>query len=403
MKYHYKSTQHKATFLTIVCFVLFVAYSVFMYLKHQSGIVALTYFIESDLEVSLVSYSAAWISALLGTFLCIIPAMVLLGWFHFPLRLKAVAFLPSYIILGFLTGISPETVTSTENEIPIIPFVVMLNLSIIFIYLSQVFHENRGEHAPTPNYLGPNVFISCLGMLLCVFLTNSDRHLHVQLSMAESIHKNDFAAVEKLPSGETTSNNTITSMQVYTLSKKGQLADRLFSLPYLKGSCSLLPDTVPSVLVFHTPSIIYGHLRAVPVRSHQSASAFLEKAVSRRSTLLSDTLATREDSVLSMPLMDYFLCALLLDRELNRFVVELPKHYNPGEPLPVHYSEALALCEAMEKSIAPFAQDTVYSNKYEKYQELKLMHKDNIAVQRKACVYAFPDTYWNYYFFGTKN
>lgn len=401
MKYHYNTTQRKATFLTIVCFVLFVAYSVFMYLKHQSGIVALTYFIESDLEVSLASYSAAWISALLGTFLCIIPAMVMLGWFHFPLRLKAVAFLPSYIILGFLTGISPASVTSTENEIPVISFIALLLLSIVSIYLALIVHEDRGEHAPTPNYLTPNLFISCLGMFFCVLLTNTDRQLHVQLSMAESIHKNDYAALEKLPLGETTSNNTITSMQVYALSKKGELADRLFSLPYLKGSGSMLPDTVPSALVYHTPSIIYGHLRAVPVGARPSAKAFFEKAVSRRSAMLADTLATSEDSVLSMPLMDYYLCALLLDKELERFVVELPKHYTPGEPLPVHYAEALALCDALEMPTTPFALDTTYGNRYNKYQELKLMHKDDVAVQRKSCVHEFPDTYWNYYFFAT--
>ena len=105
MKYHYKATQHKANFISVVCFLLFVTYSILLYIKHQYGIVAMTYFVESELLTSDFSPSATWISALLGTLLCVIPAIVLTCTLHFPLRMKALAFLPSYIILGFLTGI----------------------------------------------------------------------------------------------------------------------------------------------------------------------------------------------------------------------------------------------------------------------------------------------------------
>ena len=62
MKYHYKATQHKANFISVVCFLLFVTYSILLYIKHQYGIVAMTYFVESELLTSDFSPSATWIT-----------------------------------------------------------------------------------------------------------------------------------------------------------------------------------------------------------------------------------------------------------------------------------------------------------------------------------------------------
>ena len=89
MKYHYKTTQYKASFLTVICFILFVSYSFLLYIKHQYGVVALSYIVESELLMSDITDSATWISAMLGTVLCSIPAIVLLSTLHFPLPMKA--------------------------------------------------------------------------------------------------------------------------------------------------------------------------------------------------------------------------------------------------------------------------------------------------------------------------
>ena len=130
MKYHYKSTQYIANFLSLVCLVVFVCYSILLYLNHQSGILELTYYIESNLTSSSSSSTATWIAAILGTSLSVIPALILLLTLHFPLRLKALAFIPSYILLGFLTGISPKSVCSTENEVPFLAALVCLCIDI---------------------------------------------------------------------------------------------------------------------------------------------------------------------------------------------------------------------------------------------------------------------------------
>ncbi len=401
MKYHYRSTQKMAGFLSIACTLLFGLYAILFYLNHQSGILALGYYVESELVSSNPGMTAIWISASLGTLLCIIPAMILLHWLHFPLRFKALAFLPSYILLGMITGIAPESVTSVENYIPLLPSVLLLVLSAVLIFFSQTCHEDRGEHAPLQNYLGINVLVSCIGMMLCIALTNTDRQLHVQLEMAEAIHRNDFSVMEGHPRGETISNNTITSMQVLHLSKQGLLADRLFSLPNLKGSESMLPDTFPASMVYHIPTLVYGHLQAVPAGKCGNALCFIEKALDRRTAVLAAPSATRADSLRARPLADYYLCALLLERKLHRFSEELPKHYALDSSLPRHYREAMAMYHSSDSSTAlrPF-HDSAMDSIYTSYRDLLQRESAVRTLQRKACFQAYPHSYWNYYFFG---
>lgn len=404
MKYHYKSTQHMASFLSIACFVLFVAYSISMYLCHQSTIVPLTYYIQSGCPSMSITYTASesWVSALLGTLLCIIPAIVFLRCLHFPLRLKALAFLPSYVVLGLITGISPSGVTSVENDIPIFSSIALLVLSVVLIFLGQLYHEDRGEHAPMPNYLGSNIFLSCLGMLFCVMLTNKDRELHVQLGVADAIHHNDYARVDKLLSGETATNNTITSIQVLSLSKQGMLADKLFSLPHLKGSISMLPDRTPSSKVFHTPTLVYNQLQAVPVGVCTDVRAFLGKALERRMEFLSDTTSTAADTLRARPLVDYYLCAMLLDREVELFTAELPKYYQMDAELPQHYREALSLYHNADSFSEPLVNDAEMDSIYCDYLNTMEEYSDNPLVQHKICNRDYPNTYWNYYFFGNR-
>ena len=398
MKYHYKSTQHKASFLTVVCLLLFVAYSFLLYLKYQYGIVALTHFVQSEQVTSSVSDSTTFISAMLGTLMSLIPAIILLRTFHFPLRLKGLAFLPSYVVLGFLTGISPESVGATEIEFPLLAFILLLIGSAVLVLLSQVYHENRGEHAPFANYLGTNLLISALGITLCIVLTNTDRQLHVQLAMARAIHKNDYSQVANLHNGETTTNNTITSMQVLHLSKKGTLADELFTLPYLRGSQNLLPDSSYATALYHTPTLVYGHLRAVPVGKCKDVKCFLQNALSRRISQAHDY----KDSLTVNILTDYYLCALLLDRDLQTFQEELPKYYSAEQSLPRHYREALSIQRALDTSsvATTFYQDAEMDSLYVAFSSIQSCNANNTTVQRKQCYWTYPGSYWNYYFFA---
>ncbi len=394
IRYHYKTTQRMATTITVCCLLLFMAYSLSLFVRHQSHIVMLSNFIGNNCNTSVDydSASAVWIAALLGTSLCLIPALLLLYSRHFPIRMKGLAFLPSYVVLGLMTGIGPATVDAVEISIPIVPSIILLLLSSAAILYSQLYHEDKGEHAPFFNYFGINILISCLGIAFCLCLTNTDRQLHMQQPLAQTIHRRNYTLANSICPGETTTNNTITSLRVLSLSEQGRMADELFSIHGLAGSRSLLPDSTPSALIYHSDRMVYNHLQAVPINFHGDAATFLHRAMERRLLALQDSVATQADTLRALPLMHYYLCALLLDRNLPSFARELPRLsqalpcFCPGdEALPRRYSEAMAM----------HSKDSTYLE----YLQLMRSLKDVPSQQHKECVEKYPDTYWNYYHF----
>lgn len=396
MRYHYKSTQQAAMVINFACLLLFIVYSCYMYLRYQYGIVALTYFVQSEQGLMSSTSNSTWISALLGTTLALIPALVLMRCMHFSVRFKALMFLPSYVVLGLLTGISPQLVSSTVNTIPLLSTVLLLLLSFSLIFLSHFYHEGRNEHSSFADYLWSNALLTALGIVFTISITNTDCPLHVQLSMARSLHEGDYAAVERISKGETSTNNTITAIQALALSKQGRIADDLFSISYLKGSASLLPDSTPASYLYHTPTLVYTHLRAVPVGRVGNARSFLEKAIEQRQL---NALSTHTDSIQSKPLIDYYLCSLLLDKELKVFSSKLPEYYSLSTPLPRHYREALTLFYSLYVEENNQFIDAEMDSLYSEYNKILHEHENSLVLGHKKCVAAYPHTYWNYYHF----
>ena len=390
-----------ASIITMLCFLLFVAYSISLFIRHQSYMVALANFIANGglTDVAYDTPSSVWIAALLGTALSIIPALFLLHSFHFPICMKGMAFIPSYVVLGLMTGICPQSVDAVENDIPILRAAILLLVSAMGILYSQVYHEDRGEHAPFSNYLGSNVLQVCVGIMFCISLTNSDRQLHLQQPLAQTIHRHDYTLANSIVPGATTTNNTIASLRVLALSKQGLMADRLFSIHGMYGSRCLLPDTFLSAQIYHTTRLVYNHLQAIPVNFDGDVTSFLQKAVERRMMVLQDSAVTHVDSLRARPLMDYYLCALLLDRDLPSFAKSLPRFYAQEAALPRHYREALAVYYAEDSLATRFASDAIMDSIYRDYTTLRCSFQDRPMAQRKACAEAFPSTYWNYYFF----
>ncbi len=402
MQYHYRSTQRMASIITVICLLLLIAYSISLFVTHQSHIVALANFVASGCDTDLVydTASAVWIAALLGTSLCLIPALLLLYSLHFPIRMKGVAFLPSYVVLGLITGISPSSADAVANDIPLFPALAFLLISTAAVLCSQVYHEDRGEHATLFYYLSGNVLLSCVGIVFCLLTTNTDRQLYLQQPLAQTIHRKDYTLANSIPRGETVTNNTITALRILALSKQGCMADKLFSLRGLDGSRSLLPDSTPSALIYHTPQVVYNHLQAIPVNFNGNVQAFLQKAVERRLHALQDSATTQADSLRARPLMDYYLCALLLDRDLSAFANELPRFYIKDEILPQHYSEALSMYYVEDSLAVRFTVNPSMDSIYNDYLQLKHANKNNPSIQHKVCVENYPDTYWNYYYFN---
>ena len=105
-------------------------------------------------------------------------------------------------------------------------------------------------------------------------------------------------------------NERLTMLRAFALSKKGSLADELFSYPVKGTAQSILPMTVKP-LMFPEDSI-WKHLGAKP-HSLMPAEHFYEML--------------ERDSLATPAVADYRLCGYLVDRNLDAFVKMLPSYY----------------------------------------------------------------------------
>lgn len=405
VNFHYKETQRISYILPLVCMILFGIYSLYLFVHYQADILALTHYMQSSVTANSHSFDytsyPVWTSAFLGTVLCIIPAIILYCCVRFPLRMKALALFPSYVVLGLITGISPHSVEATEIHIPLIPSIILLLLSSLAIVLAQMVHDDRSEHAPFYTYFSWNVLLMCIGMTFSIFITNKDPQIHTQLALAKSVYKRDYAkAMTDFRYGETATNKNINALRVLALSKQKRLADELFTLPHIHGSASLIPDTIPTMKIYHAPEMVYNHIKAIPCGyTDAEVLTFLDKALQRRMNTLSQPTATRCDSIHARFLIDYYLCALLLDKKVSTFASELPKYYTVDITLPRHYQEALMLHQAQDSLSAPIVLNSEMDSLFVHYQTLRTANQHTPHLQRKTCSKAVAGSYWNYYYF----
>lgn len=396
LKYYYHSTQRTASFLSIACVLCFVVYSLYIYMTWQRDIVALAHFITSDGD----TLDSIVISAILGTMLATLPSVLLLHFFPFPIRLKAVATLPSFVILGILTGAGMHSIQDTDIHLPVISGCIMMFVAIALCAASLMLREDHAEHNTVPHYLCGNVLILVLGVIMSITVSNHNRELHDQLLVMRLMKQGDTQQVLDAATDYTVQNRNITAMHALALSREGRLADELFAQPGLRGSESLIPDTSLACRLYNAPNLVSRHIHAVIVPgSRISAARFLEKAIEMRQQAMADTLRMKQESLSIQPLADYYLCSLLLDRKLSEFVRKLPQFYAISDNMPRHYREAYILAQRRHISDGPVFEDEEITTAITDFIQIMSRNATNPGQQRKACLDMYEGTYWSYYFF----
>lgn len=379
-----------AGLMTWICLLFFILFAMYFYMYQQRDVIALVHFIKSQGDTAQYRF----IPALLGMFLSLLPSFILLKLLHFSLKMKAAAFLPSYVLLGLISSTSPAAGSNVLHT-PMFQAIVMIVISALIIIVAVTRYSDSSEHGQFQKYLYTNVLITCLGLLFTIDLSANDRLLHSQLQTERLASQGDWKGVLSSANDPTCQNRNITAMHVLALSKQGILADELFTVPGLESSQSLLPDTTEAVRLYGADSIVYCWLGAVPARdSHLTVHRFLEKALQRRLKQRQDTLYTQHESIRTKVLADYYLCSLLLDRRLNEFVSQLPRFYHINDSLPRHYREAYVMYQRRAKNIDKPLLDEATTESYQDFLKIMSENKHNKNQQRKACLDMYDGTYW---------
>jgi hypothetical protein len=217
---------------------------------------------------------------------------------------------------------------------------------------------------------------------------NCNELLHNKLLVAQCIREQRYE--EALLVGKKSLHNThsLTTLRALALSYTGKLGESLFEYPQSSKSNGLFfPKGMVDVCRF-TDEDIELRLGGISREKDESVVNYLSRMC-------------ESDSTVDSPALDYYLCALLLERELPRFHQTLLSYWPLGKTLPRHYQEALLVYLQLTGEISPMASLCTPSVKerYDGFCQLQAeyelpLHQNNYT-RRK-----YGDTYWWYYCYG---
>lgn len=299
----------------------------------------------------------------------------------------AMAYLPSALLLAFMTDIDRSVYTGGKSYLP---WIVIFSVGII-VYLAISFVLRRMLYEKIKNLAMSANRIIWRNLILFVFLFC----LTGTLSNGEENFKREALAMSRYKSGDTEgalavgnrsldASRELSAIRAYILAEKGMMGERLFEYPQYYGTDGLLPyEMQTSPLV---PDSVFALLGGRPKDGERGVEFFkrmLDAAPDNKAAL------------------DCYLSALLLEKQVIGFEEELQRlcaGYNP-DSLPKHYREALVvLSEFSNDYNLTLKSDTLFTQ-FGKLREIERKY-DDALVRNNYVRKEFGRTYWWYFLYG---
>ena len=371
-----------ATVVRTVCaivFLLFVAIYVFFY---QEDTLALTQHI--------LSGGATIYSRVIGG----IIITIVLALLHFttakvmrtkPLCIYALSCFPSLYILAMLTDFDTSQPLSPWRWWAILmPLAAAVWWGVVY-FLGELLRyrcsDIRHEEGYLARTLGCNIFILAAMMIGVGLLSNSNDITHYRLRMERLLMHGEYAKALEVGKASDKTDASLTMLRVFALAHEGRLGDELFKYPVRGTSASIVPELSDGKMLMLSPDSVYRMLGAIP-RHGQTTKNYLKAIV--------------KSGQATKAAIEYQLCGMLIDKDLDGFVNLLMKTHKIDDTLPLHYREALILYTHRRSSPKVVYSNTVMDTDYDDMQRLEAETKS--PGERRIQIYnQFSGTYWEYF------
>ena len=365
-----------------LCAVTFAVFSFLFVAKYQSSLLELLY---DKVATGKLKYNAYVVGASISLALTVM-ALWLNRFSGFKREWTALSFMPSALLLAFVTDIGRSIYTGEYCYTKwIIAFTVVIFVYAAFSYvLHRVLFAKIKNIAMSANrIIWRNLEIFCVLFSVVGFLSNSEENFKREALIASHYKKGNVEAALNVGYRSNTASRTLTAQRAYVLAKEGLLGDRLFEYPQYYGAEGLIPAT-----------------REISPLSPDSAFALIgmspmygEKAVD----FFKRTLATEK---VTDATKQYYLSALLLDREIVEFVKAIEMLYPETDvtKLPKHYQEAIVLYSSIDENVEEI-NNLAMLEQFKLFKALETEYDDRFVRGNYARRH-FGRTYWWYYMYG---
>ena len=371
-----------ATVVRTVCaivFLLFVAIYVFFY---QEDTLALT---QHLLSGGKTVYSRVIGGSIIIIILALIQFSVAKLMQKKPLCIFAMSCFPSLYILAMLTDYDPSSSMLPWGWWAILmPVVVALWWGVVYFLgelLRYRYPDNGHEEGYMARTIGCNIFLLAAMMIGVGLMSMSNDITHYRLRMERLLMHGEYAKALEVGKKSDKSDANLTMLRVFALAHEGRLGDELFKYPVRGTSASIVPELSDGKMLMLSPDSVYRMLGAIP-RHGQTTKNYLKAIV--------------KSGQATKAAIEYQLCGMLIDKDLDGFVNLLMKTHKIDDTLPLHYREALILYTHRRSSPKVVYRNTVMDTDYDDMQRLEAETKS--PGERRIQIYKqFSGTYWEYF------
>lgn len=295
---------------------------------------------------------------------------------------RALAYVPSFLVLCALTDVGRGVYMSSYHT-PwtwLLPLLVLLFVGISY-WLRGLFRVQLNQEGNPWGLVNSNLAILLGLCVLTVCVGNSNRAYHHELEAEYYLRTKQYDKVLEVGKYSLEASRTLTASRAVALSHLGQMGDKLFAYPQYYHSDGLFFGTDSLRSLRYTNDSIYYLLGARPYAG-EDRMVFLRNICYKGTGKYTS--------------LDYYLSALLLDKQLDQFMHTIPDFYLPEDTLPRYYREAAMLYHVQRKDTLFPVTDSLMSVRFQAYRELQRKAGSSLE-ERNRMRREFGDTYWWYY------
>ncbi len=370
-------------FIKIFCALSFAIFSYTFVAIYKSPLIEMVY---DGVATGRLQYNGYLLSGVI-TAILVVLALWLNRFAKYQREWTAMAFLPSALILAFITDIERTVFCgcgSLMGWVWIFAAGIFVYLFLSFLLGRMLFEKIKNPNMVLNRILWRNLVLLTLVFMLVGCLSGGDKNFMREAVQYKHYRNGDMDAALAVAAHSPLASKELTVQRAFLLSLKGELGERFFEFPQYYGVDGLLPSVERTSPI--EPQIIYSQIGAQRT-SGESATDYFNRVLGG-------------DSV-SRAAQEYYLCSLLLERRIVDFADKIYEFYKVGDSdsLPRHYKEALVLYAHIvpEYHIA-FDADAMRNS-------LEKMVAD-AADEGRAFIYSarsqaeYGGTYWWYFLYG---
>ena len=381
MNYNHPLRSGSTVTIRVMCATVFVLFCFCWLYFFQADQLAMT---QHVLSHGLTRYSPL-AGALIITIVLLLLQLAVSALVKLTKRSHALTYVPSMMLLALVTEISQQIESGEGVSLWgwVLSLLVLLAWGaavVVARFLQEAETDRNFSLVSRPMWI--NALLMALQIICVAWIGNTNAVYHYRMQTETLLASGKYEKALDVGRESLESDANLLMLRMYALARMNALGERLFEYPITADVDQILPTNHRTQMYYCPEDSLYRFLGGRPAEP-MAPLHFLE-------------LLERRDSVVAPQVADYKLCALLIDRQIDRFASEIGRYYDLSDRLPKHYREALVLYRHLRSNPVVIYHHAVTDEDWRNLQELESLYAD--PTERKGRVEdQYGNTYWYYY------